>query len=64
MVHNDQDEEDGEGDAPGDYEGGSKSFCNLVRQGYECERDPSNEMGWGTWLQDREVKSRCSRSNA
>ena len=34
MVHNDQDEEDGEGEAPGDYEGGSKSFCNLVRQGY------------------------------
>lgn len=47
-----QDEEEAEGEQH-DYEGGSKSFCNMVRQGYECEQDPAAEMGWGSWLDDR-----------
>ena len=51
----DEDEGEGEGEAA-DYEGGSKSFCNMVTQGYECEKDPSAEMGWGSWLEDRQSK--------
>ena len=51
-ISGEPDEDEGEGEAA-DYEGGSKSFCNMVRQGYECEKDPSAEMGWGSWLEDR-----------
>jgi hypothetical protein len=55
-------EEDGEGEGEGgDFEGGSKSFCNMVTQGYECDLDPSAEMGWGSWLEDRHAKECATR---
>ena len=45
MAGEEQEEQDDVvGDAV-DFEGGSKSFCNMVRQGYECDLDPSAELG-------------------
>ena len=56
MAGEEQEEQDDVVGDAGDFEGGSKSFCNMVRQGYECDLDPSAEMGCviGVCVRERE----------
>ena len=53
----DEDEGEGEGEAA-DYEGGSKSFCNMVTQGYECEKDPFETYYYEPQYDNRDFEGR------
>jgi len=38
--------QDDEAELAGDDDGGSTRFGNMVKQGYECDKDPSTELGY------------------